>query len=246
MTSRKRPSKSRACGGTHAPRIPDELTAMAAHDLRAPLTVINAFLDLLAAGLPQEQLDRALRVARRSVRRMDEMLDDLLHAARAEAGGLPEPASEARLVTIAEDVLAEMRVAHPDVRFDLVAEDDPVVVARGTGLARVLTNLLSNAVEHCPPAEPVLLSVSCRNGRATLSVEDAGPGLPAEARKRVLERFQCQERGRVGGHGLGLYIVRSIVGAHGGSVELGESPRGGTRVTVELPPAEPRQTEKAS
>jgi len=102
----------------------------------------------------------------------------------------------------------------------------------------LVRNLVTNAARHA--RERAALGLSERNGHVRLSVEDDGPGIPAQERERIFERFVRLDgaRGRsTGGTGLGLSIVREVAGAHGGRVEVGESPLGGLRVEVVFPSA---------
>jgi two-component system OmpR family sensor kinase len=102
----------------------------------------------------------------------------------------------------------------------------------------VLANLLRNAILHTPPGTPIEVGVAEQPGWVTLSVRDHGPGIPAEARKKLFERFYRKEAGRErgrGGSGLGLAIVDGVVEAHGGSVTITDTPGGGATFEVRLP-----------
>jgi two-component system OmpR family sensor kinase len=105
----------------------------------------------------------------------------------------------------------------------------------------VFGNLVSNALTHTPAGTPVLVRVSTGEGQAQVEVVDAGPGIPAADQRRVFERFFRADTSRArasGGSGLGLSIVAALVAAHGGSVELTETPGGGATFRVTLPLAD--------
>jgi signal transduction histidine kinase len=140
-------------------------------------------------------------------------------------------------VDLREVVLGEVERAGPRarVRLDAAGVAGPALVQGDPeGLARVVRNLLDNAVRYA--RDHVELSLAERNGRVELSVADDGPGVPAAARERVFERFARLDEGRArdaGGTGLGLAIVREVVVAHGGSVTVDGGP--GARFLVSLP-----------
>ncbi|WP_219470324.1 sensor histidine kinase, partial [Nonomuraea rhizosphaerae] len=110
-------------------------------------------------------------------------------------------------------------------------------------LRQVVSNLVGNAVAHTPPGSPVRIGVGTAGDRAVLVIEDEGPGLGAEEAARVFDRFYRADRSRArtgggGGAGLGLAIVRSIVAAHGGQVEVRSAPGEGAAFHVLLPVAD--------
>jgi two-component system OmpR family sensor kinase/two-component system sensor histidine kinase QseC len=106
-----------------------------------------------------------------------------------------------------------------------------------TALAGLVRNLADNAVRYSPPGSRVELRVAQENAGALLQVDDAGPGIPADERERVFDRFYRRAANDEAGTGLGLAIVRSVAAMHGAAVELAQSPLGGLRVTVRFAPA---------
>jgi signal transduction histidine kinase len=102
-------------------------------------------------------------------------------------------------------------------------------------LTLLVRNLADNALRYSPPGARVELRVVHESGRALLQVDDAGPGIPAEDRERVFDRFYRRASGDEAGSGLGLAIVRSIAERHGADIALAASPLGGLRVTVRFP-----------
>ncbi|GAA0944432.1 sensor histidine kinase [Nonomuraea longicatena] len=204
------------------------LVSDAAHELRSPVASIRLQLEV-ALGHPegadwQETAEGALE----DTLRLSRLAEDLLALARLdERGGRPGRREPVDLDEVVRQSVERYGEAH-------LAFCDPVVV-RGDALdlSRVLTNLLDNAVRHTSTKVEVVLTAD-----GVLTVTDDGPGIPAEDRERVFDRFTRLDSGRSrdeGGAGLGLAIVRETVKAHGGRVHL-EDARPGLRVVVELRP----------
>ncbi|HEX2085660.1 MAG TPA: HAMP domain-containing sensor histidine kinase [Solirubrobacteraceae bacterium] len=209
-----------------------EFVADASHELRTPLTSVLANLEFLAETLDGEQADAASS-ALRSSRRMRRLVQDLLLLARADAQRVTphEPLDLGRVLVEAAAELEPVADGH-----DITVDARHVVVdgARDE-LHRLVLNLLENAVKHTPRGTAVQASVDQHGDRVLVTVEDDGPGIPAELRDRVFERFVRGKGDRGGSFGLGLSIVRAVADSHGGSVELEESDGRGTRFVVSLP-----------
>ncbi|MET8223190.1 HAMP domain-containing sensor histidine kinase [Streptomyces sp. NPDC005301] len=223
--------------------------ADASHELRTPLMSVRGYADLFqyaAANAPEER-DRHLARLRAEAARMGVLLDDLLLLARLDAAEAETPLrpADADLVELVAQAADAFRASHPD---------RPLTVAAGPGSLRmrvdpqrvrqVLDNLLTNAAVHTPAGTPVSVAVSVAAGQVRVRVADAGPGVPAADRERVFDRFYRVDKARSrdrGGSGLGLAVARSLVRAHGGTIELGTEP-GGTVFTVLLPLGRPEQT----
>jgi two-component system, OmpR family, sensor kinase len=225
-----------------------EFVADASHELRTPLTSVLANLELLQASLrnPEEAEDREMvDSALRSSRRMSRLVADLLLLARADAGRHGER-RRCDLAGVAGAAAAEVAplVGDHDLRID---NPRPAFVeGNGDELHRMVLNLLDNAANHTPPGCRIELRLRSENGDAVLEVADDGPGIPAEQRAQVFDRFVRGE-GRADvaarpGTGLGLAIVRSVVDSHEGSVEVGESDSGGALFRIRIPLA---KSEKA-
>ncbi|HTU95146.1 MAG TPA: HAMP domain-containing sensor histidine kinase [Solirubrobacteraceae bacterium] len=210
-----------------------EFVADASHELRTPLTSVLANLDLLTEELDGEQAETA-EAALRSTRRMRRLVGDLLLLARADARRVQphRPTDMGEVLIEATAELGPMAERH-----GLSIDAQPAIVEGVRDeLHRLVLNLLENAVRHTPPGTRVEASTEARDGAAVLTVQDSGPGIPAELSSRVFERFVRGGRDGAKGSGLGLAIVRSVAQSHGGTVEL-ETPESGvgTRFVIRIP-----------
>ncbi|MFF9060489.1 sensor histidine kinase [Streptomyces sp. NPDC014882] len=218
--------------------------ADASHELRTPVATVrgHAELALLHPGPVPPKVVRALERIEAEAARMGEMVDDLLLLARLDAGRPLErlPVDLTRLVL---DAVTDAQAAGPGHRWTLELPEEPVTVTGDAHrLHQVLANLLANARLHTPVGTTITVSVETDGTTAELKVHDDGPGVPADVRPRVFERFAHGERRRTEdapggtgtGTGLGLSIVAAVTEAHGGDVTLDSVP-GSTTFTVRLP-----------
>jgi len=218
-----------------------QFVADASHELRTPLTSILANLELLAEVLDDEPREAA-QSALRSSQRMRRLVGDLLLLARADARRtLPRAPTDLGKVVV--DVASELGPVAAD--HHLTIETRPAIVDGSRDeLHRLVLNLMENAVRHTPAGSRVHAAIARRDGDVVLTVEDDGPGVPADLRDRVFERFVRGDGDRGSSSGLGLSIVRAVAESHGGTVTL-EDAEPGARFVVRLPaapasaPAEP-------
>ena len=212
-----------------------QLVSDASHELRSPATVIRQHAEVALAYPDSTTAADIAAVMLSEGRRLEKLVEQLLWLARTD-----EVTSAVRRHALDLDDLvleeASRLRATVSVRVDTSQVSGGQVQGDPLMLRRVVANLLDNAVGHAASAVVVALSEDA--GSVTLRVDDDGPGIPVADRARVLERFvrldESRSRDR-GGAGLGLAIVQGIVRAHGGTVEVGESPAGGARFTVTLP-----------
>jgi two-component system OmpR family sensor kinase len=221
-----------------------EFVADASHELRTPLTSVLANLELLQASLegPGQAEDREIvDSALRSSKRMGRLVGDLLLLARADAGRL-EPHRRVDLAEIAGDAAAEAAPLMGDRR--LVVDNERPLRVEGSRdeLHRMVLNLLDNAIRHTPRTSQVELKLREDEGSAVVEVADDGPGIPAEMRNQIFDRFVRgtgpADTARGTGTGLGLAIVSAVADSHGGNVEVTASRSGGALFTVRIPLAE--------
>jgi two-component system OmpR family sensor kinase len=214
-----------------------EFVADASHELRTPLTSILANLELLEAELRGEQEEIASS-ALRSSRRMRRLVADLLLLARADAGRRA-PRRPVDLATLAYEAAAEAAPLGSPDQISVDAPERVIIEGAPDDLHRLGLNLIENALIHTPAGTPVTVAAHKEGDAAVLEVADRGPGVPADMRERVFERFSHADgdAGRAGS-GLGLAIVRAVAEGHGGSVELADAPGGGALFRVRLPSSE--------
>ena len=227
-----------------------KFVADASHELRTPLTSILANLELLEAELAQpggpRDADAAAETAGsalRSSRRMRHLVSDLLLLARADAGR-ESPRRPLDLAAIVREAVTEatpLASGHP-LSLDLPEDRKPLVVnGVPDDLHRLVLNLVENALIHTPAGTPVVVSLRRVDDEVRLQVADRGPGVPAELRARIFERFartgESDGARPARSSGLGLAIVRAVTEAHEGRVEVGDADGGGAVFTVTLPAA---------
>ncbi|MGD1169876.1 ATP-binding protein [Mycobacterium seoulense] len=206
----------------------------ASHELRSPLASILSALEV--AHESPEALDDELTSGTLipEAHRMQALVEDLLLLARADERGLPLRDNDIDLDVLAEAEADRLR-RETDLDIRLHSEAATVTGDLG-GIARVLRNLLDNAVLHA--TSTVEITVKRHKTFATISVADDGPGIPAQDRTRVFDRFVRLDPDRSrdgGGSGLGLAIVAEVVASHNGAVSIDDRPGGGAIVTVTLP-----------
>ncbi len=209
-----------------------EFVANASHQLRTPLTGLKLRLEAAADDAPTEDLRRQIKAAEQEADRLAGIVEGLLMMSRRiEAGGAPASSDLGRVARTAAGRWEERaRRAGGSVE---VRGDGAMAAASDADVNQIVDNLIDNALAYAPGA--VRIDVTRRDGRATLAVEDEGPGIPEEERGRVLERFYRGHGVAPGGSGLGLAIVRDLADRWGGSVEVGARDGGGTRVEVGFP-----------
>ena len=214
----------------------------ASHELRTPLTSIRGFAELYRSGaLPSgPDVDRAMSRIEGEAARMGLLVEDLLLLARLDQQR-PLEAVPVDLLQIASDAVQDARAVDPTRTVDLevvAAGPAPEVQGDPARLRQVLGNLTGNALTHTPAGTPLQLRVSTSADEAVVEVVDHGPGIAAEDRSHVFERFFRADVSRTrasGGSGLGLSIVQALVHAHGGTVSVAETPGGGATFRVALP-----------
>ena len=198
-----------------------EMLAGVSHDLRTPLTRLR----LALAMLPRtEDLRDDVTEMTADVEEMERMIGGYLAFARGE--GI-EQAESVNLALILDDVAAGARRAGAELEVDVPSE--LTLKLRADAVRRAITNLVDNARRH---ARHVVLAAAAQGRSVQVTVDDDGPGIPADKRESVFRPF---ESGSSGGTGLGLTIARDIVRAHGGEIVLEDSPMGGLRARIRLP-----------
>jgi signal transduction histidine kinase len=220
-----------------------ELIAGISHDLRTPLAGIRALSEALEDGMADDQ-DRYLRNMRTKVDQLSGMVDDLFELSKIDAGMLTLSVTDVSLYDVVSDAVADLgSLAHGrSITVESSSAGDFTVQADPRELSRAITNLLTNAVQHTPPGTPVtVIAGRSSSGRPTISVIDAGGGIPDVDLGRVFEAGWRGSGartpltgGKTAGAGLGLAIVAGILRAHNGEATVRNVP-GGCRFDLVLP-----------
>jgi len=221
-----------------------EFVANVSHELRTPLSLIKGYVETLLDGAKDdpEKCLRFLQTIEKHTDRLTFLIEDLLTISRLESGGIVMNLHPVSLRSEAQHVLDDLqaRAAEKMVRLENTIPDGLLAKADADRLEQVLYNLVENAINYGRPDGCVRVSARALTAqpRVEVWVEDNGPGIPAEARDRVFERFYRVDRARArdsGGTGLGLSIVKHIVQAHGGEVWLKSEMGEGTTFFFTLP-----------
>src|SRR3954447_5905500 len=221
-------------------RSGSELVSTVAHELRSPLTSVKGFTATLLAKWDRfndDQKKVMLQTVNADADRVTRLISELLDVSRIEAGRLELHKQVVALpAVIQRDFDARQAAGESDDRFRLVVDGElPEMWLDPDKMAQVVGNLVENAVRHGEGT--VTVTVTPHDDGARVTVVDEGEGIPPEALSRVFTKF-WRGSGR-GGTGLGLYIAKGIVDAHGGSIEAGRSPSGGAQLRFSLPAGTP-------
>lgn len=220
--------QERMAAEQHSQRVKDDFLSIVSHELRTPLTSIQGYSQLLEARLrgtaaPNSKELAQLRVIRSQVGRMRRLVDDLLDVSRIDRLGTVsiEPAPM-DLAEALRELVARTAREEEARSITLDAPAELVVEADRDRIEQVLANLVENAIKYSPDGGPVSVRARVEGDMVAVSVADSGVGIPAELADLVFERFYQADsdvsRRRFGGLGLGLYVTRAIVEAHGGSI----------------------------
>jgi signal transduction histidine kinase len=236
--------RQRAEEAEQASRTRDEVLAMVAHDLRNPLDAVamsGAFLRETAVGLAPGQHEH-LRLIGRAAERMNRLVQDLLEVSGMEAGQVTVTARGEPVEPLIREACASLaHVAYAKAIRLTCEHDDGLsrVRADRDRVLQVLGNLIGNALKFTPEGGEIRVRVERDGARARFSVSDTGAGIAEEDLPHVFDRFWQARRGRDGGAGLGLAIVRGIIAAHGGEAGAESEVGKGSTFWFTLPVEDP-------
>ncbi len=211
----------------------------ASHELRTPLTSMRGYAELLqrTPDMTREDVLLAVRRIEDETRRMGLLVDDLLLLARLDQGR-PLDRAPVDLTSMINDAVSDARAADPERAVTARVDAPLVVTGDDLRLRQAVANLVRNALVHTPAGSPVEVSLEQQDGHAEIDIVDHGPGVPANQRERIFERFHRADPHRSrdqGGSGLGLSIAAAVVNAHGGHISVADTPGGGATFRIELP-----------
>jgi signal transduction histidine kinase len=221
-------------------RARSEFIANASHELRTPLFSLGGFVELLDdEEITPEVRREFLAEMRDQIDRLTRLATHLLDLSRLDAGQLEVEIGPFDLATTARLVADEFRAVAEATEHEVLVEADARVAALGDELRvqQIARALVENAIRHTPAGTTVVVRVVRRGRDAVLEVRDDGPGIPAEDREHLFQRFYRAAGGRASGSGLGLAIASELASRLGGTIELSSRP-GATVFTLNLPPAE--------
>ena len=221
-----------------------EFVANVSHELKTPMTTIGGYIDgMLDGTIPPEKQQHYMQIVSGEVRRLSRLVRNMLDIAKLQAMGVEESRkSRFDLGETMSDVLItfEQKIynKHLDVRVDL--PDKPVWTrAERDSITQVIYNLIDNAIKFCPDSGRLALRLETDGGKARVTVENTGPTIDKDELPLLFDRFHKADKSRSAdreGWGLGLYIAKTIVGAHGGDI-WATSENGVTQFIFTLPTA---------
>ncbi|HEX4926611.1 MAG TPA: ATP-binding protein [Burkholderiales bacterium] len=215
--------------------------ADAAHELRSPVAALALQAQLAERAQNPQTRAAAFADLKEGIARAGRMVEQLLNLERLQRGGRVEPPGPVDIARLARDVVGAFAARADTLGLDLGVEAPPSVVVSGAEaeLRSLIANLVDNALRYAPRGSEVTVSLRARGDCVELEVLDAGPGIPADHRSRVFERFQRIPGDVTPGSGVGLHIVSKIVERHSGSIALEDAhpdaPLPGLLVRVSLP-----------
>lgn len=230
-------------------RMKTAFVSTVSHELRTPLTSIKGFISTLLQDTEgfydKETVHEFYTIIDQECDRLTRLINDLLNVSRIEAGRAldlnPVPVS---IPDAVERVVAVQRSYTNKHEFVVDLDDDlPVIVADEDKFVQILTNLTNNAVKYSPNGGTITLRAKKLNGLIRMSVEDQGMGIPKEHLPKVFDRFHRvdnRDTRKVGGTGIGLYLVKHFVEAHGGKIWVESEVGKGSQFIFELPKCPPQ------
>ena len=235
----------------HAILARDEFISIASHELKTPLTALRLRLATALRNLPggaapasgdgTEKAARAVAAASATTDRLGRLIEDLLDVSRLTARRLDLNLEEIPVREMLSEVVARLREQAADAGSAIAVDIDdasaPIIARWDRGrIEQVITNLLSNAIKYGSGKE-ITLSAHAESDRVFVTVRDGGIGIAKADQERIFRAFERVDSAhRVGGLGLGLYIGRQIVTAHGGTLRVSSEPGRGSTFVLELPP----------
>jgi signal transduction histidine kinase len=224
-------------------RLQADFVSAVSHEFRTPLTSLRQFTSLLGeADEPPTDKRRAFNQAQaRATDRLERLVDALLDFGRMEAGRHPYRFAPASMGALVRDAADEFRrdALPPEFVLDCTANDDGTAIdVDERALKRAIRNLLENAVKYSGDGRRIGIGLDRADGSVTIDVRDEGLGIPRDEQRRIFDKFVRGSSSRthsIPGTGLGLAMVRDIVAAHGGQVDVVSEPNRGSTFSIRLP-----------
>ncbi len=223
-----------------AEELKSTFISIISHELRTPVALIKGYASTLRRedmSLDPVLVQESLTIIEEEADRLSRMIDDLLDASRLQAGGLQLQRSEVSLPLLAERLAERFRTQ--TTKHTLIVDFPshfPILLLDEGRMEQVLSNLISNAIKYAPSGE-IRIQGQVRPEQVIVCVSDQGPGIDPRDLPHIFDRFYRSETAirKTKGAGLGLYLARAIIEAHGGRIWADSSPQGGARICFSLP-----------
>lgn len=225
-------------------KVKNALIYSVSHDLKTPLMVMEASLDLISLSDPQKREEKFREydpLFRNNLNRMKSLVENLLLSQRALLSEIKPSVHKVNVFQMFGKITAAMRTLAQSqgVELEEKVTGEPLFLEFDEELiSRALENIISNAIKFSKKGEKVKVSMEALNDQLCFTVEDRGPGIPPEELKELFQPFKrltSAEKSNIPGTGLGLFVSRKLVEAHGGSLALESTPGKGTKVTITIP-----------
>jgi len=224
-------------------RLKSDFVANVSHELRTPLALIRLYAETLELGRlsAKERYQEYFRIIREESERLTALINNILDFSRIEAGRKEYEFKETNLPDLVRSTLDSYRFQIEQNGFafeENISRDIPPVNVDREAIARSLLNLVNNALKYSKDRKFISVSLYRANGSVKLEVRDHGIGIPPSEQEKIFEKFyRCGDPlvHNIKGSGLGLSLVRHIVRAHGGDVQVESTPENGSKFTIALP-----------
>ena len=218
-----------------------------AHDLRNPLSALSTSVALIPPGEPlppEPRIRRTLELVRRQLTKLERMINDFMDMTKIDSGTLELHTSRHDLRGLVQEVVQLFEASGPGHRIELSLPEEPLVVeCDSLRVEQIVSNLMSNAIKYSPSASKVEIKLFRDTSEAVIAVRDYGIGISEQDLEHLFEPFRRSRLSEetIPGAGLGLYVVRRLIDAHGGRIEVDSVPGRGAKFYVRLPlqPAQP-------
>lgn len=224
----------------NAEEIKNTFVSIVSHELKTPVALIKGYVSTLRredASWKREIVQDSLSVIEQEADRLTAMIEDLLDASRLQAGGFKPNLSDVSLPALSDRLAKRFQTQTRNNKIIVdFPEKFPVILADENRLSQLISNLLSNAIKYAPHGE-IRISGETRPERVIITISDQGPGIDAADLPHIFDRFYRSESAvrKTKGAGLGLFLAKAIVEAHGGRIWVDPQPHSGARICFSLP-----------
>ena len=212
------------------------------HELKTPMTIISGFIDgILDKTIPEQDAERYLRIVSDETKRLSRLVIAMLNMSKIEAGKLSLNLTDVSLNAVVFQTLLGFEKVIEEKRIVIAGLDtmDPVTVRADEALfSQIVYNLVDNAVKFTPAGGEIRFTLTAEKKQAVLGVRNEGKGIPPEECALIFDRFYKVDKSRgldSGSFGMGLYIVKSIIELHQGTISVSSEPDSFTEFTIRLP-----------